>query len=45
MAYSIDGNLYFQDGSNQPLQLTNSGEDWHLVFFSDDGEKIFFSGE
>jgi len=42
MAYIIDGNLYFQDGSNPPLQLTHGGEDWRLVFFSDDGEKIFF---
>lgn len=42
MGYIIDGNLYFQDGSNPPLQLTNSGEDWHILFFSEDGEKLFF---
>ena len=42
MAYVVDGNIYFQNGSNPPLQLTNSGEDWRLVFFTDDGEKIFF---
>jgi hypothetical protein len=41
MAYVIDGNLYFQDGSNPPRQLTNRGEDW-VCFFSEDGEKIFF---
>ncbi|MCK6585163.1 MAG: hypothetical protein HUU11_02515 [Anaerolineales bacterium] len=27
MAYIFDGNLYFQDGGNPPLQLTYSGED------------------
>lgn len=44
MAYIIDGNLYFQDGSNSPIQLTYSGED-RAPIFSDDGEKIaFFRG-
>ncbi len=43
MAYVIDGNLYFQDGSKPPLQLTHSGQDWQLISFSDDGEKIFFT--
>src|SRR5262245_48077939 len=28
IAYSIDGNIYFQNGSKPPLQLTHSGEDW-----------------
>jgi len=42
MAYVIDGNLYFQDGNNSPVQLTNSGEDWRILFFSEDGEKLFF---
>ena len=42
MAYVIDGNLFFQDSSDPPLQLTYSGEDWRLVFFSDDGQKVFF---
>jgi len=42
MAYIIDGNLYFQDGSNPPVQLTNSGEDSSPIF-SDDGEKIAFN--
>jgi hypothetical protein len=41
MAYIMGGNLYFQDGSNPAMQLTNSGEDW-LPIFSDDGEKIVF---
>jgi Tol biopolymer transport system component len=41
MAYVIDGNLYLQDGSNPPVQLTHSGEDRNPIF-SDDGEKIAF---
>lgn len=41
MAYIIDGNLYFQDGSNPPVQLTYSAED-STPIFSDDGEKIIF---
>jgi Tol biopolymer transport system component len=41
MAYVIDGNLYFQGGSNPPVQLTKSGDDRYPVF-SDDGEKIIF---
>jgi hypothetical protein len=41
MAYVIDGNLYFQDGSKPPVQLTDSGEDLQPVF-TDDGEKIVF---
>jgi len=42
MAYVIDGNLYYQNGGNPPLQLTDSGEDWRILFFSEDGEKLFF---
>ena len=42
MAYIIDGNLYFQNGDNPPLQLTHSEEDWNILFFSENGEKIFF---
>ena len=41
MAYINDGNLYFQDGSNPPIQLTYSGVD-STPIFSDDGEKIIF---
>jgi len=41
MAYIMDGNLYFQDGSKPPLQLTHSLENWQPMF-SDDGEKIIF---
>jgi len=41
MAYVIDGNLYFQDGSKLPVQLTDSGEDRQPIF-TDDGEKIVF---
>jgi len=45
MAYIIYGNLYVQDGSNPPVQLTRSGEDWKPTF-SSDGEKIvFFRGQ
>ncbi len=39
MAYIVDGNLYVQDGSNSPQQLSNSGEDFSPMF-SDDSEKI-----
>lgn len=42
MAYIVDGNLYIQNGSNSPKQLSNSGEDISPIF-SDDGEKIVFS--
>lgn len=41
MAYVDEGNLYLQDGSNRPVQLTDSGEDGHPIF-SDDGEEIVF---
>jgi hypothetical protein len=41
MAYIVDGNLYVQDGSNSPKQLSNSGEDLSPIF-SDDGQKIVF---
>jgi hypothetical protein len=41
MAYIVDGNLYVQNGSNLPKQLSNSGED-HSPIFSNDGEKIIF---
>jgi Tol biopolymer transport system component len=41
MAYMVDGNLFLQDGSRQPLQLTYSGADLTPVF-SDDGEKLVF---
>ena len=44
MAYIVDGNLYVQDGSNSPKQLSNSGEDLSPMF-SDDGEKIVFYRE
>jgi hypothetical protein len=41
MAYIVDGNLYVQNGSNPPQQLTDSGEDFYPML-SDDGEKIVF---
>lgn len=42
MAYTLDGDLYFQDGSKPLVQLTNGGEDWHPLFFSENGEMIYF---
>src|SRR5258706_7563464 len=39
MAYVVDGNLYYQNGSNPPLQLTR-GEP---LAFSEDGKKVFFT--
>lgn len=45
MAFITDGDLYLQDGSNSPTQLTDSGQD-HTPIFSGDGEKIiFYRGE
>lgn len=41
MAYMVNGNLYVQNGSSSPKQLSNSGEDISPIF-SDDGEKIVF---
>jgi len=41
MAYIVDGNVYIQNGSSQPIKLTNSREDSSPIF-SDDGEKIVF---
>lgn len=42
MAYITKGNLYIQDSGDQPVQLTNSGQD-HSPIFSDDGQKIVFN--
>ena len=45
MAYVIDGNLYVQDSSKRPVQLTDSGLDRSPIF-SDDGERVvFYRGE
>lgn len=41
LAYILNGNLYIQDGSNSPKQLSNSGEDLYPMF-SDDGEKLVY---
>jgi len=41
MVYMANGNLYTQEGINQPMQLTNSGEDLDPIL-SNDGEKIVF---
>lgn len=42
MAYVMDGNLYFQEGSRPALQLTQRKEYRHPIGFSENGEKIFF---
>ncbi len=42
MAYITDRNVYFREGSKLPVQLTFSGEDNRILFFSENGEKIFF---
>jgi len=41
MVYTKDGNLYIQDGTNAPRQLTSSGLDREPII-SDDGQKIVF---
>ncbi len=41
MAYVVDGNLYVQDGSNPPKQLSNNSGDISPMF-SDDGETVIF---
>ena len=43
MAYIFDGNLYFQDGSKPPVQLTDSREDRQPISFSEDGKRVFFT--
>lgn len=42
MAYSIDGNLYFQKGSKLPQQLTHRPDYRYPISFSDDGDRIFY---
>ena len=42
MAYALDGYLYFQKGSQPPLQLTHTKEYTHPIGFSEDGTKILF---
>ncbi len=41
MVYVKDGNLYIQNGSKAPAQLTRSGKD-RAPIFSDDGQKLVF---
>ena len=41
MVYTQKGNLYIQDGTNTPRQLTSSGLDYEPII-SDDGQKIAF---
>lgn len=42
MVFSKDDNLYFQDGNNQPAQLTK-GEKTDFIALSDDNQKVMFS--
>ncbi|MCB2178403.1 hypothetical protein KQH61_00630 [bacterium] len=42
MAYIIEGNLYLQDGSNPPIQLTDDERPDQNPVFANDGEKIVF---
>lgn len=45
IVYVEDGNIFLQDGTNPPIQLTESGID-RFPIISDDGEKIvFYRGE
>jgi hypothetical protein len=41
MTYVVDGNIYFQKGTDAPIQLTSGGKDLFPTF-SDDGEKLVF---
>jgi WD40 repeat protein len=41
LAYVVDRNIYFEDGSKLPLQLTTNGED-STPLFSHDGERLVF---
>lgn len=42
MVFAKDGDLYFQQGNNQPIQLTHGGERPHSAILSDDNRKIVF---
>jgi Tol biopolymer transport system component len=44
MVFSKDENLYFQDGNNQPVQLTH-GEETYFIALSDDSQKIVLSNK
>ena len=43
LTFIKDGDLYFQDGNNQPVKLTHVGEKSYYGNISDDSKKIFFS--
>jgi len=43
LTFIKDGDLYFQDGNNQPAKLTHVGEKSYHGNISDDNKKIFFS--
>ncbi len=42
MVFLKDGNLYFQDENNTPVQLTHGGDAPHSPMISDDNQKIVF---
>lgn len=41
--FEKDGDLYFQDENNLPIQLTHGGETPHSPILSDDNKKIIFT--
>lgn len=43
MVFLKDGNLYFQDENNTPIQLTRGGDEIHSLKLSDDNQKVVFS--
>lgn len=42
-AYISKSDVYIQDGGQQPVRLTHSGQASHSVLISDDGQQIAFS--
>jgi hypothetical protein len=45
MAYVVNGNLYVEDSGAQPIQATNSGEDYAPQFSSDGQVIVFYRGK
>jgi hypothetical protein len=44
MAYIVEGNLYIQDGSKTPVQLTHSAEDQEPLISGDGRKVVFYRG-
>jgi len=38
-----DGDLYFQDGKNLPVELTHIGNNWPYIMLSDDNTRVVFT--